>query len=76
MGLVKKKTTRRTTRVETDVGVNNQTRASDETPEREQLIRLTKRDWEQFLAVLKGDARPNRALRKAAERFQRSTADT
>lgn len=40
--------------------------------ETQQMIRLTKRDWELFLASLESDARPNRALRNAAEKFKRS----
>ena len=37
----------------------------------QEMIRLTERDWELFLVSLESDARPNRALRKAAERFKR-----
>lgn len=37
----------------------------------QEMIRLTERDWELFLASLESDARPNRALQKAAERFKR-----
>ena len=39
--------------------------------ETQQMIRLTERDWELFLGSLERDARPNRALRRAAERFKR-----
>lgn len=35
------------------------------------MILLTNRDRDLFLASLEEDVRPNRALRKAAERFKR-----
>jgi uncharacterized protein (DUF1778 family) len=35
------------------------------------VIHLTNRDRDLFLAALEKDVRPNRALRKAAERFKR-----
>lgn len=39
--------------------------------ERRQIIHLTNRDRDLFLAALEKAARPNRVLRKAAERFKR-----
>lgn len=56
----------------TDFVVTSLLRASEEALERQQMIRLTNRDRDLFLAALEKDARPNRALRKAAERFKRS----
>jgi len=56
----------------TDFVVTNLLRASEEALQRQQLIHLTNRDRDLFLAALEKDARPNRALRKAAERFKRS----
>lgn len=56
----------------TDFVVASLLRASEEALERQQLIQLTNRDRDLFLAALESDVRPNRALRKAAERFKRS----
>jgi len=56
----------------TDFVVTSLLRASEEALERQEMIRLTNRDRDLFLAALEADARPNRALRKAAERFKRS----
>ncbi len=68
MGLAKKKITPRTS----DIDLNRHTRASEGPfSERQQMIRLTKRDWDRFLS-LDRDVRPNRALCDAIERFKRS----
>lgn len=56
----------------TDFVVTSLLRASEEALERQQIIRLTNRDRDLFLAALKADAGPNRSLRKAAQRFKRS----
>lgn len=56
----------------TDFVVTSLMRASEEALERQQMIRLTNRDRDLFLAALETDARPNQALRKAAARFKRS----
>ena len=56
----------------TDFVVASLLRASEEALERQQLIHLTNRDRDLFLAALEKDIRPNRALRKATERFKRS----
>src|SRR5688572_31516240 len=56
----------------TDFVVSNLLRASEEALERQRLIQLSDRDRDPFLAALETDVRPNRALRKAAERFKRS----
>ena len=56
----------------TDFVVTSLLRASDEALERQKLIQLTNRDRDRFLAALEADVRPNRALRKAAERFKSS----
>ena len=56
----------------TDFVVTSLLRASEEALERQQMIRLTDRDRDLFLAALEADVRPNRTLRKAAERFKRS----
>jgi uncharacterized protein (DUF1778 family) len=56
----------------TDFVVTSLLRASEEALERQQLIHLTSRDRDLFLAALEADVRPNQALRKAAERFKRS----
>ena len=56
----------------TDFVVTSLLRASEEALERQQLIQLTNRDRDLFLAALDSDVRPTRALRKAAERFKRS----
>ena len=55
----------------TDFVVTSLLRASEEALERQQMIRLTNRDRDLFLTALE-DVRPNRALRKAAERFKRN----
>jgi uncharacterized protein (DUF1778 family) len=55
----------------TDFVVTTLLRASEEALERQQMIHLTNRDRDLFLAALEKDVRPNRALRKAAERFKR-----
>ena len=55
----------------TDFVVTSLMRASEEALERQQIIRLTNRDRDLFLAALEDDVRPNRALRKAADRFKR-----
>lgn len=46
-----------------------------ETLARQQMIHLTNRDCDLFLAALEADVRPNQSLRKAAERFKRSYKD-
>ena len=56
----------------TDFVVTSLLRVSEEALERQQMIHLTNRDRDLFLAALEKDVRPNRALRKAAERFKRS----
>ena len=56
----------------TDFVVTNLLRASEEALQRQQMIHLTNRDRDLFLAALEKDVRPNRSLRKAAERFKRS----
>ena len=56
----------------TDFVVTSLLRASEEALERQQMIQLTNRDRDVFLAALETDVRPNKALRKAAERFKRS----
>jgi uncharacterized protein (DUF1778 family) len=56
----------------TDFVVTSLLRASEEALQRQQAIRLTDRDRNLFLAALEADVRPNRTLRKAAERFKRS----
>ena len=56
----------------TDFVVTSLMRASEEALERQQMIRLTNRDRDLFLAALETNTRPNKALRKAAGRFKRS----
>jgi len=55
----------------TDFVVTSLLRASEEALQRQQVILLTNRDRDLFLAALEEDASPNRHLRKAAERFKR-----
>lgn len=55
----------------TDFVVTSLLRASEQALERQEIIRLTNRDRDLFLAALEADVRPNRALRKAAQRFKR-----
>ena len=55
----------------TDFVVTSLLRASEQALERQEIVRLTNRDRELFLAALEADVRPNRALRKAAQRFKR-----
>ena len=55
----------------TDFVVTSLLRASEEALQRHETIRLTQRDRDLFLAALDADAHPNRALRKAAEKFKR-----
>jgi uncharacterized protein (DUF1778 family) len=56
----------------TDFVVTSLLRASEEALERQEIIRLTNRDRDLFLAALETNTRPNKALRKAAGRFKRS----
>jgi len=56
----------------TDFVVTSLLRVSEEALERQRVIHLTNRDRDLFLKALEADTRPNRALRKAAERFKRS----
>ena len=56
----------------TDFVVTNLLRVSEEALQRQQLIHLSNRDRDLFLTALEADVRPNRALRKAAERFKRA----
>ena len=55
----------------TDFVVTNLLLAAEKALEREQMIRLTNRDRDLFLAALETNVRPNRSLRKAAERYKR-----
>lgn len=55
----------------TDFVVTSLLRASEQALERQQIIRLTNRDRDLFLAALEADVRPNKTLRKAAHRFKR-----
>jgi uncharacterized protein (DUF1778 family) len=55
----------------TDFVVTSLLRASEQALERQEIIRLTNRDRDLFLAALEADVRPNKALRKAAQRFKR-----
>ena len=55
-----------------DFIVTSLLRASKEVLQRRQMIRLTNRDRDLFLAAFETDVRPNRSLRKAAERSKRS----
>jgi uncharacterized protein (DUF1778 family) len=57
----------------TDFVVTSLLRASDEALQRRQIIRLTERDRDRFLTALDANTRPNKALRKAAERSQRKS---
>ena len=56
----------------TDFVVTSLLRVSEEALERQRVIHLSNRDRDLFLKSLEADVRPNRALRKAAERFKRS----
>ena len=55
----------------TDFVLTSLLRASEEALQRHDSIRLTNRDRDVFLAALDPEARPNSALRKAAEKFKR-----
>ena len=55
----------------TDFVVTTLLRASEDALARHHTIHLTNRDRDLFLPGLDRDARPNRALRKAATRFKR-----
>src|SRR5437667_10092928 len=55
----------------TDFVLTSLVRASEEALQRHDTIRLTNRDRDLFLAALDAEARPNSALRKAAEKFKR-----
>ena len=56
----------------TDFVVTSLLRVSEEALERQRVIQLSNRDRDLFLTALEADVRPNRALRKAAERFKHS----
>jgi uncharacterized protein (DUF1778 family) len=55
----------------TDFVVSSLLRASEEALQRQQTIHLTSRDRDLFLTALEADVRPNRVLRKAADKFKR-----
>ena len=55
----------------TDFVVTSLLRVSEEVLERHRMIQLSNRDRDLFLTALEAEVRPNRALRKAAERFKR-----
>lgn len=55
----------------TDFVVSSLLRASEEALQRHDTIRLTNHDRDLFLAALDAETRPNRALRKAADKFRR-----
>ncbi len=55
----------------TDFVLTSLVRASEEALQRHDTIRLTNRDRDLFLAALDEEARPNSALRKAANKFKR-----
>jgi uncharacterized protein (DUF1778 family) len=57
----------------TDFVVTSLLRASEEALQRKEIIRLTNRDRDLFLAALDAGARPNNALRKAARKFKRQS---
>jgi len=57
----------------TDFVVTSLLRASEEALRQHQTITLTNRDRDLFLAALDANQRPNRALRKAAEKFRRQS---
>lgn len=56
----------------TDFVVTSLLRVSEEALQRQRMIHLSKRDRDLFLTALDANVRPNRALRKAVERFKRS----
>jgi len=56
----------------TDFVVTSLLRVSEEALQRQRMIHLTNRDRDLFLTALEADVRPNRALRKGAERFKRA----
>lgn len=56
----------------TDFVVTSLLRVSEEVLERQRNIQLSDRDRDLFLTALEENVRPNRALRKAAERFKRT----
>jgi uncharacterized protein (DUF1778 family) len=55
----------------TDFVVTSLLRASNEVLKQHQIIKLTTRDRDQFLAALDSSERPNRALSRAAKEFKR-----
>jgi uncharacterized protein (DUF1778 family) len=55
----------------TDFVLTSLLRASEEALQRHDTVRLTNRDRDLFLAALDAEIRPNRALRKAADKFKR-----
>ena len=57
----------------TDFVVTSLLHASEDALKRHHTVRLTNRDRDLFLAALDKDARPNRALRSAAEKFKRQS---
>ena len=54
----------------TDFVLTNLLRASEEALQRHEVIQVTNRDRDLFLAALGASARPNSALRKAADKYR------
>jgi len=57
-----------------DFAVSTLLRAANQIVESHRTLRLSRRDFERFLAALDSDAEPNPALRQAAERYQKRRA--
>jgi len=57
-----------------DFAVSTLLRAADEILERQRMIRLSDRDFHQFMALIDSDAEPNEALQQAAARYKQRRA--
>jgi len=57
----------------TDFVVSSSVIAAREILQSEETIRLSREDWDRFLAILEDDSPPNQRLAEAMERFSRGT---
>jgi uncharacterized protein (DUF1778 family) len=59
----------------TDFVLSSLLRASEEALQRHEIMRMTDRDRDLFLAALDAESLPNQSLRKAADKFKRQSRE-